>query len=135
MPRISTTLAFIVPLIAIFLVIRSFDNVVARLQLSSWPFALHPEQNTEDSTNEQVHLQHPLSGIISDTAQAHKEQESAQCEQASGEFVRRIVAVGDLHGDIGNAYKVLHKAGVVDEEGNWSGGVDFFVQTGDIIDR
>ena len=26
-------------------------------------------------------------------------------------------------------------AGVVDEQGNWSGGVDFFVQTGDIIDR
>ncbi|KAI0331904.1 hypothetical protein GY45DRAFT_1321712 [Cubamyces sp. BRFM 1775] len=26
-------------------------------------------------------------------------------------------------------------AGVVDEQGNWSGNVDFFVQTGDIIDR
>lgn len=48
---------------------------------------------------------------------------------------RRIVAVGDLHGDSGNALKVLQMAGVVDEHGTWTGDVDFFVQTGDIIDR
>ena len=47
----------------------------------------------------------------------------------------RIVAVGDLHGDIGNAQKVLEMAGVVDSDGRWSGKVDIFVQTGDIIDR
>jgi hypothetical protein len=47
----------------------------------------------------------------------------------------RIVAVGDLHGDIGNAQKVLEMAGVVDSDGGWSGEVDIFVQTGDIIDR
>lgn len=50
-------------------------------------------------------------------------------------FVRRIVAVGDLHGDLLNARKVLQFAGVVDEEGNWTGETDYFVQTGDIIDR
>lgn len=50
-------------------------------------------------------------------------------------FVRRIVAVGDLHGDFGNAKKVLEMSGVIDTEGNWTGAVDFFVQTGDIIDR
>ena len=47
----------------------------------------------------------------------------------------RIVAVGDLHGDIGNAQKVLKMARVVDSDGMWSGEVDIFVQTGDIIDR
>ena len=47
----------------------------------------------------------------------------------------RIVAVGDLHGDIGNAQKVLEMAGVVDSDGMWSGEIDVFVQTGDIIDR
>ncbi|KAI0303718.1 Metallo-dependent phosphatase-like protein [Multifurca ochricompacta] len=47
----------------------------------------------------------------------------------------RIVAVGDLHGDIGNAQKVLEMARVVDSDGRWSGDVDVFVQTGDIIDR
>jgi len=47
----------------------------------------------------------------------------------------RIVAVGDLHGDIGNAQKVLEMARVVDSDGMWSGEIDIFVQTGDIIDR
>jgi len=47
----------------------------------------------------------------------------------------RIVAVGDLHGDIGNAQEVLEMARVVDSDGRWSGEVDIFVQTGDIIDR
>ncbi|KAH0585209.1 hypothetical protein J132_10120 [Termitomyces sp. J132] len=50
-------------------------------------------------------------------------------------FVRHIVAVGDLHGDLHNARKVLQFSGVIDNFGNWSGDVDFLVQTGDIIDR
>jgi len=51
------------------------------------------------------------------------------------QHITRIVAVGDLHGDIGNAQKVLEMARVVDSDGMWSGKVDIFVQTGDIIDR
>jgi hypothetical protein len=47
----------------------------------------------------------------------------------------RIVAVGDLHGDTGNAQKVLEMARVIDSYGMWSGEIDVFVQTGDIIDR
>ena len=54
---------------------------------------------------------------------------------APAHFTRRIVAVGDLHGDMPNALKVLQMADVVDHEGNWTGNVDYFVQTGDIIDR
>ena len=50
-------------------------------------------------------------------------------------FIRHIVAVGDLHGDLPNARRVLEFSGVTDEFGDWSGDVDFFVQTGDIIDR
>jgi hypothetical protein len=50
-------------------------------------------------------------------------------------FSRHIVAVGDLHGDLPNARRVLDFSGVVDEFGDWSGDVDVFVQTGDIIDR
>ncbi|KAH7926120.1 Metallo-dependent phosphatase [Leucogyrophana mollusca] len=58
-------------------------------------------------------------------------------EQAdpSPPFTRRIIAVGDLHGDIVNAARVLQMAGVVDAELAWSGNVDVLVQTGDIIDR
>ncbi|KAJ7126852.1 Metallo-dependent phosphatase-like protein [Mycena epipterygia] len=50
-------------------------------------------------------------------------------------FTRHIVAVGDLHGDIKNAQTVLQFSGVVDDIGHWTGDADFFVQTGDIIDR
>ncbi|KAF8514535.1 Metallo-dependent phosphatase-like protein [Hysterangium stoloniferum] len=52
-----------------------------------------------------------------------------------GQYTLRVVAVGDLHSDYDNALKVLQMADVVDNEGNWSGNVDYFVQTGDIIDR
>ncbi|KAG9121395.1 hypothetical protein FRC07_002670 [Ceratobasidium sp. 392] len=52
-----------------------------------------------------------------------------------GQFTRRIVAVGDLHGDLVNMKKVLSMSGVINEAGDWSGNVDFFVQTGDIVDR
>ncbi|KAJ9057679.1 hypothetical protein DSO57_1020415 [Entomophthora muscae] len=48
----------------------------------------------------------------------------------------RIVAVGDIHGDITNAKKVMHMAGATDKEGNWIGGSDLtLVQTGDVLDR
>lgn len=50
-------------------------------------------------------------------------------------FTRHIVAVGDLHGDMPNAQRVLRFAGVLNDLGDWSGDVDFLVQTGDIIDR
>lgn len=50
-----------------------------------------------------------------------------------GQFTRRIIAVGDLHGGLENMKKVLKMAGVINEADDWSGNVDFFVQTGDII--
>jgi hypothetical protein len=34
-----------------------------------------------------------------------------------------------------NAEQVLRFSKVVDEKGNWTGNVDFFVQVGDIFDR
>jgi len=52
-----------------------------------------------------------------------------------GQHILRIVAVGDLHGDYKNALAVLKMSDVVDENGNWTGKVDYFVQTGDIVDR
>jgi Calcineurin-like phosphoesterase len=68
----------------------------------------------------------------------NSQQHSSPLRDASdGRIARstRIVAVGDLHGDIGNAQEVLEMARVVDSDGRWSGEVDIFVQTGDIIDR
>ncbi|WVF66710.1 hypothetical protein IAT40_001452 [Kwoniella sp. CBS 6097] len=50
-------------------------------------------------------------------------------------FRQRLVAVGDLHGDISNAQKVLRMASIIDDQANWVGGTDILVQTGDIVDR
>jgi hypothetical protein len=49
--------------------------------------------------------------------------------------VPRIVAVGDLHGDLEAARRALLLAGAVDAGGHWSGGRLVLVQTGDILDR
>lgn len=54
---------------------------------------------------------------------------------APGTWSRHVVVVGDLHGDLGNAKKVLRLAQVIDENDQWANQVDAFVQTGDIIDR
>ncbi|KAI0091237.1 Metallo-dependent phosphatase-like protein [Irpex rosettiformis] len=144
MPRVSLTLALLVPLVAIFLVLRSFDDLAAfaRVQLASWPFAFHPDDNAQDAA--QIHLKQPFSSDSHSHSTSQKQHQDLNVEGKAGGstdvgeekgFTRRIVAVGDLHGDLGNALKVLHMANVVDGEGQWSGGVDFFVQTGDIIDR
>lgn len=49
--------------------------------------------------------------------------------------VERIVAVGDVHGDVGALRDVLKLAGLVDARGHWTGGRAHLVQTGDIPDR
>lgn len=51
------------------------------------------------------------------------------------EYETRIVALGDLHGDLPHALKTLKFSGVIDENQKWTGNVDFLVQTGDMIDR
>ncbi len=47
----------------------------------------------------------------------------------------RVVAVGDLHGDLGAARAALQLAGAMDQEDHWIGGDLILVQTGDILDR
>lgn len=51
------------------------------------------------------------------------------------EDVKRIVAIGDLHGDYDSYQAVLRAAGVIDRRGRWIGGDTHLVQTGDIPDR
>lgn len=50
---------------------------------------------------------------------------------------RRIVAVGDLHGDLAKARCALETAGVLSSDGQslWIGGETVLVQLGDILDR
>lgn len=48
---------------------------------------------------------------------------------------KRLVAIGDLHGDLGAAKRALKLGGAIDENGAWAGGDLVVVQTGDEIDR
>lgn len=49
--------------------------------------------------------------------------------------VPRLVAVGDLHGDLGATRAVLKVSGLIDAQDRWIGGKAVFVQTGDQLDR
>ena len=49
--------------------------------------------------------------------------------------VRRLVAVGDIHGDFAQAMKALELSKCMDSEGKWIGGTTVLVQVGDILDR
>ncbi|TBU33290.1 Metallo-dependent phosphatase-like protein [Dichomitus squalens] len=141
MPRLVSFLAILVPVLAVLYACRSFIPVfdlVASLPLT-WPLAVHPDfenvqhgyDDSSETSGQKVFdtIQQPIKqnehGPSTGGAEVHVE----------GQFTRKIVAVGDLHGDLPNAQQVLQMARVVDEDGNWSGEVDFFVQTGDIIDR
>ncbi len=47
----------------------------------------------------------------------------------------RVVAIGDLHGDLGSAKRALRLAGAIDDAGTWIGKDLTVVQLGDEIDR
>ena len=48
---------------------------------------------------------------------------------------RRLVAIGDLHGDFVATVKALELAGVLASDGSWCGGSTVVVQVGDVLDR
>jgi hypothetical protein len=60
---------------------------------------------------------------------------SAWAERWQFDDVERVVAVSDIHGAYDSMVATLHNAGVIDAEGNWSGGVAHLVIVGDILDR
>lgn len=47
----------------------------------------------------------------------------------------RVVAIGDLHGDLAAARRALRVAKVIDQDDRWIGGASVVVQTGDVLDR
>ena len=49
--------------------------------------------------------------------------------------VPRVIAVGDVHGDLAAARRALRLARVVDEDDQWVGGATWVVQVGDQLDR
>jgi hypothetical protein len=55
--------------------------------------------------------------------------------QDTFEGVERIVAIGDIHGDLDAFVGLLHTAKLVDNRNNWTGGKTHLVIPGDFIDR
>ncbi len=47
----------------------------------------------------------------------------------------RVVAVGDVHGDLDAFTAVLRQTGLIDAQNRWTGGSATLVQTGDLLDR
>ncbi|KAD7477905.1 hypothetical protein R6Q59_026500 [Mikania micrantha] len=47
----------------------------------------------------------------------------------------RLIAVGDLHGDLFKSKQALRLAGLIDADDRWSGGSSVLVQVGDVLDR
>lgn len=47
---------------------------------------------------------------------------------------RKLVAVGDLHGDLNQTLSVLRLVGVIDDKKHWVGGDTILVQLGDVLD-
>jgi hypothetical protein len=54
---------------------------------------------------------------------------------AEAQRPQRIIAVGDLHGDLNAWLSIAKAAGVMGPDGHWAGGSTTLVQLGDIADR
>lgn len=62
-------------------------------------------------------------------------EEPAPLPPSTHPAVARLVAIGDVHGDLGAFRRALRLAGAIDERDRWSGGALWVVQTGDLLDR
>lgn len=61
--------------------------------------------------------------------------EQARPPRVSLPAVPRLVAVGDLHGDLAKARRAFRLAGLIDDRDRWAGGTATVVQVGDVLDR
>jgi hypothetical protein len=52
-----------------------------------------------------------------------------------GEIPERVVAIGDIHGDLEALFSILLKSGIIDIGGKWIAANTFLVQTGDLFDK
>jgi hypothetical protein len=48
---------------------------------------------------------------------------------------RRIVAIGDVHGELTGFDTILRQTGIINDQHKWIGGGTILVQTGDVVDR
>jgi hypothetical protein len=60
---------------------------------------------------------------------------SAPPNELARPAVSRVIAIGDMHGDLEAARRALRLAGAIDDSDRWAGGALTVVQTGDVLDR
>jgi hypothetical protein len=77
---------------------------------------------TAGCRRKEVELESPLAGLI-----------ASQPFQFAA--APRVVAIGDLHGDLDVTKRALRLAGAIDDQARWIGGGLVVVQTGDQLDR
>ncbi|WP_394847835.1 metallophosphoesterase [Pendulispora brunnea] len=86
-----------------------------------------------------MHEPEPAQQVASAAASTHAAPANAAPKPLSSRISReapaRIVAIGDLHGDLDKTRRVLRLAGAIDANDVWIGGKLTIVQTGDEIDR
>ncbi|XP_031476609.1 shewanella-like protein phosphatase 2 [Nymphaea colorata] len=71
-----------------------------------------------------------------DQQQQHqRQQEQPSAPRTTYPQPGRLVAVGDIHGDLQKAKQSLRIAKIIDENDRWIGGNTMVVQVGDILDR
>jgi hypothetical protein len=79
------------------------------------------------------------SGTASASASASAPIAPAGCKLAAQTWrfpaVPRVIAMGDVHGDLAAVRAALRLGGVLDDADHWKGGATWVVQTGDVLDR
>jgi len=78
---------------------------------------------------------HAASLILLMTAGSAFSQGLPEPSQDTFQGVRRIVAIGDVHGDYQRLVELLRAASLVDAKNTWTGGETHLVLTGDAVDR
>ena len=110
--------------------------------LSGIPIACHSEVSPGGEAAPQP-AQRPMASIVSapvPTQAPAPATASASVAVVSPESARypapaRLVAIGDLHGDLAATLKIFHAVGAIDDKRQWIGGKLVVVQTGDQLDR
>src|SRR3954451_776986 len=76
-----------------------------------------------------------LKRMVRVAAQAFAVSSMMLISPAQAQRPQRIIAVGDLHGDLDAWLTIAKAAGVIGPDGHWAGGSTTLVQLGDIADR
>ena len=103
--------------------VKCYQNPTKCEMLPAWQKALRTKRLGPARLNEDI------AGFLSE------KQHSAPAVALETFNVEKVLAIGDVHGDMLALLSALRSEGVVDLDAEWTGGSTFVVQTGDIFDR